>query len=337
MQASSNERSQALWKGVDLLLERATVDGILAHKLGPLAAHRLRRLGEPVPPALEQEHRAASLSKLASGRLVGRLRGSSDHPVVLIKGPEVARLYPGEARRFRDLDVLTPDAHGLQRALLANGFVEVDEPGLIIPEHHLAPLRWPSLPLEVEVHTVPNWPPSAGRPPLAAILGAAVPSSTGVEGVLTPTPGHHALVLASHAWVHEPLRTLRDLVDIAAFAVQAERRELDATAEAWGIGPLWRTTSEAIDALFFGGRRTLPLRSWARHLEPVRERARLEGYGEWLFHGFWEVAAYKAPVHTIRALGSLVAPRAGDTWGRKLGRAPNALRRLRAPVKREGR
>jgi Uncharacterised nucleotidyltransferase len=330
-------RSARLWAGVDSLLGRATVPGVLAHKLGPLAAQRLRRLGEPVPPVLQQEQRGATLANLAAGRLVERIRATVDGPFVLIKGPEVAHFYPERARRFRDIDILTAHAEPHQRALLESGFVEVEEPDLLIPEHHLPPLRWPAVALEVEVHTVPNWPPSAGEPPLAEILEAAVPSASAVDGVLAPTPAHHALILASHAWVHEPLRTLRDLLDIAALAAQADERELDRTADAWGIGRLWRTTSDAIEALFFGGRRTFPLRSWARHLEPVRERTRFESYLEWLGHGFWEVPAYKAPVETLRALRSLVSPAAGESWGQKLKRAPHALRALRAPLKREGR
>jgi hypothetical protein len=329
-------RAAALWDGVDAALARATLSGILAHKLGPLAAYRLRRLGEPIPPVLQQEQRAASLAMIAGVRLIERIRAGLPGPFVLIKGPEVAHMYPGRARRFRDIDVLTTDARAAQRALLRSGFVEVTDDDLAVPDYHLPPLQWPALALEVEVHSSPKWPRSAGEPPLAQILEAAIPSATSVDGVLTPTPVHHTLILASHAWVHEPLRTLRDLTDIAALAVQADERELDRTARAWGIGRLWRTTSCAIDALFFGGRRTFPLRSWARHLESVRDRSRLESYLEWLSHSFWEVPPHEAPLQTLDAFRHLLKPDAGESWGLKLRRAPHAFRTLRSPVTREG-
>jgi len=196
--------------------------------------------------------------------------------------------------------VLTDNAEAVQRALLAQGFVEVDDPDLdVLPEHHLPPLQWPTIGIEVEVHTSPNWPRHGRRPPLREILDASVPSCLNIGGVSTPAPLHHSLILASHAWQHEPLRTLRDLIDIAAVSAHADEYELDLTAEAWGVGRLWRTTNRAIEATFYGGRKTLPLRSWARHLESVRERSRVESYLEWLSHGFWGMPLHMAPLETL--------------------------------------
>lgn len=311
------------------------MSGILAHKLGPLAANRLRRLGEPVPELLLREERAASLSMLAGVPLIERLRASCDGPLVLIKGPEVARLYPGGARRFGDIDVLTDNAAAVQRALVTRGFVEIDDPDFHVPDHHhLPPLQWPTIGLQVEVHTSPNWPVHAQRPPIGEILDASVPSVLEIAGVSAPTPLHHALILASHAWRHEPLRTLRDLIDIAAVSAQADERELDRTAAAWGIGRLWRTTHRAIDAMFYGGRETFPLRSWARHLKPVRDRTGFEKHLGRLLHGYWGMPPLMAPVQTLRAFRYMIEPVPGESWGHKVTRVPQALRNLGAPVLR---
>lgn len=76
-------------------------------------------------------------------------------------------------------------------------------------------------------------------------------------------------MIAAHTWHHEPLRTLRDLIDIAAISARVDKRELDRTAAAWGLGRLWRTTDRAIEALFYSGRKTFPLRTWSRHLVSV--------------------------------------------------------------------
>lgn len=93
----TNARLARLWDATDDLIAGATLPGILAHKLGPLAAKRLRRLGEPVPGPLVLEERAASLSMLTAIPLIERVRAGCDGALVLIKGPEVARLYRGGA------------------------------------------------------------------------------------------------------------------------------------------------------------------------------------------------------------------------------------------------
>jgi len=90
----------------------------------------------------------------------------------------------------------------------------------------------------------------------AELFDAAAPSTLDVGGVSAPIPLHHTLILASHAWGHEPLHTLRDLIDVALVATQVDPAELERTAAARGIPRLWRTTRHAIDALFYGGPRS---------------------------------------------------------------------------------
>lgn len=326
--------AEPLWAATDRLLERAPLAGILTHKLGPLAASRLRRLGRPLPPPLLAEERAASLAMLTAIPLIHRVRNGCEGPLLLLKGPEVAQLYPRNGRRFGDIDVLTATADEVQRSLLGSGFL-LGEPDFDMSDglhHHLHPLRWPTIWLNVEVHAGPNWPPRAQRPPLGEILEAAVPSACGIEGVSAPHPLHHTLILASHAWRHEPLFALRDLIDIAVLSEGLDAGELDRLAARWGIGRIWATTRGAAEALLYGGRRTAPLRSWARHLEQVRERTVLENHLQRWLHAFWELPPTAALEQTAQVLRGEVAPAEGESWGTKLGRIAGAVRNPGAAV-----
>ena len=331
------DEAEALWGAVDGILARATVPGVLAHRLGPLAAARMRRSGLPVPGELLAEERAAVLGMRTAVALVERIRETYDGPLVLLKGPEVARLYPARARRFGDIDVLTDDASKVDRAMRRHGFVEATDPDLRDDHHHLQPLRWPTISLTVEVHSTPSWLPSMRPPRVEEILEAAVPSTIGVEGVDVPIPLHHTLILVSHAWEAEPLRTLRDLVDIAAVAGSVDRSELDRTAAAWGIGRVWRTTSRAIDHLFYEGPQSLPLRSWARHLADVRERSVFEHHLCRWASPFSELPPRRAVANALGVLRTELQPAPGEGWHQKLGRTTRALRRPTAPVARRKR
>ena len=330
-------RLAALWASVDGLLARATLPGILAHKLGPLAAHRLRKTGEPLPEALILSERAASVAMMTVRPLLDRVRSSCDGPLVLIKGAELALLYPGQSRRFGDLDLLVPDAESTQRSLLASGFVE-STAGFDAPaeDHHLTPLQWPSIPLKIEVHFTQHWPLHAPRPAMEEIIDASVPTALGIDGLSTPAPHHHALILAAHGWRHEPLWTLRDLVDIAAVSAYADAEQLRRTSQAWRVDRIWRTTEDAIEALFYGGRRTVPLRTWARHLELVRDRNGFEKQLTRLLEGYWGMPLQRAPVQMLRGFRDVVGPIEGESWSDKLVRVPRALRNLRAPVGQRG-
>ena len=153
MTTLESQSLQGLWDAVDGILGRAPLAGVLAHKLGPLAAHRLRRIGEPIPEPLVNEERASSLSLLTGIPLLVRARQSCDGPLVLLKGMEVARRYRGGARRFGDLDLLTDDAELAQRTLLRQGFLEIDDPTVTDRHHHLLPLKWPTIIIAIEIHS----------------------------------------------------------------------------------------------------------------------------------------------------------------------------------------
>ena len=145
---------------------------------------------------------------------------------------------------------------------------------------------------------------------------------------------HHALILAAHGWRHEPLQTLSDLIDVAVVSAAADRRELERTADIWGIGRVWRTTISAIDAVFYGASVTLPLRTWARHLQGVRERTVAEDHLERVLHPFWGMPPHRASRAAMRAAAGTIRPAPGETWGNKLTRTRRALRRARTPIVR---
>ena len=238
---------------------------------------------------------------------------------------QVARLYPPNGRRFADIDVLTPNAVDVQNALIAAGFV-VNVNGQLAPDHHLPPLLWPTLPLEVEVHSGVNWPRWLTPPNVEEIVEAAVASRLGIDGLFAPSAVHHSLMLAAHACERRPLRSLRDLLDVAVVSAEAAEDEIERVAAAWGMVPIWRTTRATIDGLFFGGPQTVPLRSWARHLGEVRDRTILESHLERLFSGYWCMPTPAALVKTVRALRDEVVPSGDESWRQKLVRSLAALR-----------
>jgi hypothetical protein len=324
--------STALWQAVDELLEGAGVEAIRHHKLGALAARLRRQAGRPVPPALAADERGAAVAVVMARPLLEHVRSVCEGPLVLVKGPEVARLYPGSARTFGDLDLFATDAGEAQRALLAAGYIEVDDPEPFIDHHHLRPLKSPTVGLKVELHTRPLWPVPTEPPPLGEILESAVPASVGIEGISAPAAVHHAMILAAHAWSHDPLQTLRDLVDIAAVSEGLSDEELTRTAEAWGIPKLWRTTRATIRALLEGGPTTIPLRTWARHLPSVRERSVIDSHLMRWLHVFWELPP-RAAVADLRAAFRLtLLPAPGESWREKLARTGRIVRHPGEPM-----
>src|SRR5262245_51961646 len=135
---------------------------------------------------------------------------------MVMKGPEIAARWPTpRLRPWTDLDVLVGDPEAFQAALLRAGFVEVGEPEDYDDSHHLRPVAHPLLPMAVEVHRRPKWPTEA-PPTFAELAEAAVPNAFGVDGVLAPSAAHHAVLLAGHAWEHDPLSSIGALADVTA-------------------------------------------------------------------------------------------------------------------------
>jgi Uncharacterised nucleotidyltransferase len=313
-----------LWEGLDRLLDGATLAGILDHGLGPLAAERARRLDLEVDPVLAREDRSARLTAATALQLIRRIRESCDGPLVLFKGLELARRYPGGARRFADIDLLTPQAEAVQESLLAAGFV-VNAHGQIPSDFHLRPLVWPGIPLEIEIHADVFWSTFRQPPAPAEIVEAAVPTRIGVDGVVAPAPAHHALILAAHSCEERALRSIRDLLDVALVAAEVQEEELERLAAAWRGERLWRTVQATTGALF-GERRTIPLLTWARHLPAVREPTVLESHLERLMSAYWCMPARDAFPEMLTAIRAEVMPLPGESWRTKMARSFSAVR-----------
>lgn len=316
-----------LWAAVDRLVDSApTVADIRSHRLELFAARRWRDLGRDIPDDIVQLERASAVVALTVPTLLERIRDAYGGPAILHKGPEVAARYPDPALRlFGDIDLLVTDAEEAQQALLRAGFEVTGDPELYVDIHHLRPLRWQDLPVVIEIHSRPKWVDSLSSPTVAELLDAAEPSAV-AEGYLALPPAEHALLLAAHSWAHEPLRRLRDLVDIAAVANGADASRIETIAGRWGASRLWHATEEAVAFLFAAGRRPVSVRTWARNLAQVRERTVLEHHLQRWFSDFWVLSPTQAAATLPHTFVNDVSPGPQETWGTKLARSGRALR-----------
>lgn len=318
-----------MWGAVDRFIDAAPDDEALkAHGVVPLAIRRRRALGLPVSEELLHAERVATFGALSVTGLLARARQAYDGPIVLFKGPLVARGYPGGARASVDIDLIVEDAHAAQRDFLAAGFVEVDEPELYVDIHHLRPLRWEQLPiLNIELHSTVKWPEGLQAPDVAEIFAGAVDAEVGVEGILAPDPYHHAMLVTAHGWSHSPLRSLRDLLDVAVTIDGLDRAELARLAVRWDLAKVWRTTERALDHLFGDARKPASLRLWAKHLEEARERTVREGHLEHWTASFWGLPPRQALAASLGSLWWDLKPVGGETWRDKAARTWQAARR----------
>ncbi len=323
----SEERRQALFERVDALVERSpSLEDLRHHGVDLIAARAWRERGREVPDDLRADERLAAARALAVTPVLERVLAASEGPVLVMKGPEVAGLYLDPAvRNFRDVDLIVPNAPDTQRRLLSAGFVETGDPKLFENIHHLRPLLWPGLPLLLEVHHHPKWVDSLEPPVFDELLEAAVPSRTGVSGVLTPSPQHHAVLLGAHAWAHRPLSRLRDLIDMALIAGEADPDELRKVARSWGVQKVWATTTRAIDSLLGTGRRPASVSIWARHLPAAREQTVLESHVQNWLSALWGLPGAHAIAAAAGAVGADLRPEEDEGWPAKLARSRTAL------------
>ena len=279
-----------------------------------------------IPDALLEEEQLSSVVTLVVPDLLSRISRLYGKPIILHKGPEIAARYPDPALRpYIDLDLLADDSASMQQALLAAGFVEVGNPARYKDSVHRRPLALPGMPLFVEVHDHPNWLSWLPRPPTRELVDAAIPSSLGVEGLMTLAPLHHALVVAAHAWSHGPLARVGDLVDVMLMSRGLDRDELLALARRWGLEGLVRTTLTSADAVLFGSNRPRALRVWASNLRDVRERTVLETHvGRWLA-GYSALGARRGAVVMANEIVKDLRPAGDETWSTKLRRTRMAI------------
>lgn len=318
-------RDRELWAAVDRLVERApSLADLASHRIELFAARKWRAEGKEVPEAVvAQEHRAA-IATLTAPVLLRRVREAYDGTIVLIKGSDVAQLYPAPALRlFGDLDLLVDDAEAAQAALLSAGFREIGDSDVYVDHHHLHPLQWPELPLAVEIHSRPNWAWGLKPPRVADLFACARIDADGIGHLPS---AEHAVILAVHSWAHDPLQRLRDLIDVAVMANSAGRDDVAIVAEAWGVKRLWNATAEVVDAVFHDRPRPWSLRLWAQNLETARERTVFENHVQRWLSDFWIVSPPVAIARIPSTFARELLPERNEGWRSKLARSSRALR-----------
>lgn len=319
------------WRRIDALIDTSPSLGDLrTHGLQLLAARRWSAAGTPLPGDLVHEVMQATWRTRTAPRVLDVVRLVCDGPIMLIKGPAVAARYPDPTTRpFVDLDLLVPDPQATQTALLAAGFRLSCDPA-DYPEylHHLPPVHSLDHPIPLELHSRLKWVDGLSAPTLEVLAAAAEPTALGVDGILTPPPAHHALVLAGHLWAHDPLTRLLRLLDIAVLMDATSREEIDSLAEAWGMSRLWSSTAAVAESLFgTADQDPWPLRTWAQALRRAREPS------VWELHlsRLLSPLAIHAPLPAVRALGAAVAgfalPHDGEPWRRKIARTRQQIAR----------
>ena len=307
-----------MWERVEELLAASTSSThvLRVHRVELLEARRRRAAGIELDADLIADETRVAVNELAAPALLARVRAAWDGPLLLMKGPEVALDYGGPGlRSYGDLDFLTDDAEAAQAALIAAGFQEVFDADIYADIHHLRPLWWPGLPLVVELHTSANWPAAVPGPSTTELLDAAVPSRLGIDGISTLPPEHHTLALAAHAWQHQPLGRLGNLIDVAVMLRRSDPVEVRALARQWGCSRMWRTTDAAVGTVLFGEGRSAGVAVWARHLLEVRERTVLEWHVKNLLAPVWGYPRRRVPAAALAHLRAV-----------RLSRAPRALR-----------
>ncbi len=319
---------EIMWARIAELVDRApSLDVLRAHRLQFLAASLWRERGSMIPPELADEVRLAATTTVAAPVLLSRAKAAYHGRLMLMKGLEVAVRYPDPASRsFTDLDLLAEEPDAAQHALIGAGFVELQTGRDYSGEQHLAPLAWPGVPLVVELHRRPNCPPYLRPPPRDELFGMAVPSETGIDGLLAPAPAAHALLLAAHAWTHNRLGRLGDLIDLAVMLTPDRRVEADALARRWGWERMWGTALSVADALLAGGPPAVALRTWARHLPEVRELSVLENHITRLTAPAFALPPRQAAREVGLAMRDTVARDRDERWSSKLYRSALAAR-----------
>lgn len=341
---SAAPTSPSVWRRVDELIDVAPgLPALRAHRIQLLAGRRWRELGREVPDDLRTAERLAAVRDAIAPDLLARVRAATDQPVVLLKGPEIARRYPSAAlRQYIDLDLLAPDADRLQAELLAAGFEPTEDPAwafrhsddadLFADKHHCHPLRWAGWPMRLEIHRRPSWPAWLSQPPVAELFDRAVPSQA--DGILTLPPAPHALVLAAHLWVSNPFARLRDVLDIALLLPETDPGEVEGLAQAWGLGRLWATTQAVVQSVLLGGRTSSAERLWARHLAAAREQTVIEVHVTRWASPFWALPLRRAvPVAAANAMSD-IRPAVDEPWRSKARRSLHTLGNLGAAKSR---
>jgi Uncharacterised nucleotidyltransferase len=252
-------------------LERAAGHGFELMVDDEHAAARRRAQARTV---LLAEHVLAGTAELTGGR------------VVVMKGVEVAQLYPAIVHRpFRDVDLLVDDARTLWDRYVERGYRSRPSRRADIDHHHLPALVAPVGRIGLEIHLRPNTPGWAEIDP-AWVIETAEPSRTGIGGVWRPRDDVHAVLLALHAWKGGFTRQ-RDLYDAVLLAAASEI-PVERTAGQLGLGRCWAWTLRFAEALILdrADRRTRAMASaLLPHRAGVTDRKRVRLVAPYLVAG----------------------------------------------------
>jgi hypothetical protein len=306
------------------IAKTATAEDLRFHGLDALAAAPERAPDARATAAVE----AAAARDLAVGAVLSAVRDALTGEIVLMKGPEIACRYPVSVPRpFGDVDLLVADPVRAQAQLLDAGFRPVGDSALYTGIHHRQPLQLGEIPVPVELHDRPKWIPWSDPPAWDELLAVGRRASVAVPGFLAPRDSEHAVLVAVHAWAHEPLQRIRDLLDVEVLLAAADRALAASAARRWGVARLWDVTTAAADALFRRGGVGLPV--WARHLARGTDRTVLESHLQRWLSGLAGAPARFA----VRQLPEILAAEIGRTgsepWSEKAARVARAARRPR--------
>lgn len=312
-----------LWDRVEELIEQApSWQALQLHRVHLVAARLRSRRGENIPTDIADEWRARAMMSLSARTLLERVRDAYDGRLLLMKGLEVASLYPDPMDRpFRDLDILVDEPELAQTRLINAGFVQLGDRA----PHHLPALFWPGVPILIELHSRPKTPPWVPEVSAGMIFDHAIASRTGVAGVLAPDPAAHAVLLAAHSWAHDPLRRLGDVIDIAATLHDADRSRTTACAREWGWDRLWTAMLIVTDAVTSDGALPKRLSLWTRHLLSARDRKVFEHQLTLLLAPACSLPVSEAPRGLVRGVREIVARRNDESWTDKIRRSRRAL------------
>lgn len=194
------------------------------------------------PERLAKDRRMHARRVLVAQHVLDDQLQHHDTPMIVMKGLEVAMLYPRPIERpFRDVDILVKDPRARWDRLVELGHRKSPTRALDIDHHHLPALEHPTGVLSTELHMRPNLPGWA-KIPNDLIFETAQPSRTGIEGALRPRDDIHALLLALHCWKGGFTR-LRDLFD-AVLLDSTIDHGTQATARSLGLARFWERTVE---------------------------------------------------------------------------------------------
>ena len=218
---------------------------------------------------LRQRRRAHARTILAAEQVLETVGGfAGEQPLVLMKGLEIAQLYPSPLDRpFRDVDLLANGSVALWESLLASGYRPLASRRRDIDHHHLPSLKSDSGVLGVDIHTRPNVPSWSGIERVD-VISTAQRSRTGIDGLLRPRDDVHALLIALHCWKAGFAR-LRDIFDAMLLAAVSDV-PVEATASRLGLHRTWAATIAVGDHFLIGGRKMNRFNPLTQLADPCR-------------------------------------------------------------------